>query len=123
MNEATKMRFAFSGGDGDQEWLGENFIAERTREDWFSPEIQRGPAYLLKVLTGSHKGQYLAATSRMVASLEEQIAARNFISVVVHNVLNASVGFEPSPENLSAIGMAAIEVVAPVKSAIFKNPW
>jgi hypothetical protein len=117
------MRFLFEGGDGDQSYFSKSFIAERVFEPWFPDVIERGSAYLLKVLTGPHQDEYLAITSRVVASLEDQIAIRNYISVVVHTLRNPGPGFVASPENLFAIGMAAIEVLKPPGPAILANPF
>jgi hypothetical protein len=105
------MRFLFEGGDGDQSYFGEPFVAERVDEDWFPDTIEYGPAYLLKVTSGRHYGEYIAITSRQTASLEEQIARDIYISVIVHVIHNPGPGFVPIPENLDAIGMAVIEVV------------
>lgn len=116
------MEFRFDGGDGDQSYFAQPFIAQRVIEPWFPPSIERGPAYLLKIMTGIHRGEYLAITSRVLASLEEQLSIRSYLSVVVHQVLDPGPGFVASAERLPAIGMAAIEALRPVGSAILANP-
>lgn len=117
------IRFGFQGGDGDQSWFGEDFVAERVEEPWFPSVIERGPAYLLKVITGKHRGRYLAITSRFIAPLDDQVENQKFLSVVVHVLRDAGPQFEAIPENLSAIGMAVVEVVRPSGSGLFANPW
>jgi hypothetical protein len=116
------MRFRFNGGDGDQGYFSESFLAEKVFEPWFPSKIERGPAYLLKVITGSHCGEYLAITSRMVASLEDQLEVRDYLSVVVHQVRDPGPGFVASAERLPAIGMAAIEALDRTGPAILANP-
>lgn len=113
------MRFRFDGGDGDQNWFGESFLAEQVKVPWFPPTIADEPAYLLKVLTGHHRGEFIAITSRVVASLEEQLRVRDFISVVVHIVLDPGPGFRADGEHLTSIGMAAIEAIKLKGPAIF----
>jgi len=115
------MLFRFDGGDGDQSYFCKTFIAERVFEQWFPSIIQRGPAYLVKIKNGSHRDEYLALTSRMAASLEDQLKARNYLSVVVHRVCDPGPGFIASAERLPAIGMAAIEVLSPGGPAILAN--
>lgn len=114
-------RFRFAGGDGDQSYFAEPFLTERVIEPWFPSNIERGPAYLVKVLTGAHRGEYLALTSRVLATLEEQSATRGYLSVVVHVVCDPGPGFVASPERLPAIGMAAVEVLKPRRPAIVAN--
>jgi hypothetical protein len=116
------MQFRFDGGDGDQSYFSETFLADLVIEPWFPSTIERGPAYLVKVKTGSHRGEYLALTSRMVASLEEQLRVRDYLSVVVHQVRDPGPGFVASADRLPAIGMAAIEALGRTGSAILANP-
>lgn len=117
------MRFLFEGGDGDRAYFDNSFVAELVKESWFPSEIPRGKAYLAHILTGAHKGEYLALTSRVEASLEEQLSVRDYLSVVVHSVRNPGAGFVAEDENLPAIGMAAVKVIRPRESVLFKNPW
>jgi hypothetical protein len=117
------MRFIIDGGDGDQSYFGHSFAAERVIEPWFPRKIPRGRAYLLRIITGVHKGEYLALTSKVIASLDEQLKAQNYLSVVVHLVKSPGADFVADEANLPAIGMAIIEAVRPRKPAIFKNPW
>lgn len=107
------MRIEFGGGDGDQAYFGEPFDAERVEEDWFPGMLERGPAWLVKILNGRHRGEYLALTSHVKASLEEQMAIRDLLSVVVHLVRNPGPGFLETEETTPAIGMAAVEVLKP----------
>lgn len=116
------MQFRIDGGDGDQNYFSEPFIAELVVESWFPPAIERGPAYLLKVKTGNHCGEYLAVTSRMLSSLEDQLKTRDYISVVVHKVRDPGPGFIASADKLPAIGMAAIEAISRSGPAILLDP-
>lgn len=116
------MQFKFNGGDGDQKYFSAPFLAERVVEPWFPSIIERGPAYLLKVKTGIHCGEYLAITSRMLASLEEQMSIRNYLSVVVHAVVDPGYGFIASSERLPAVGMAIIEVLSSARPSKFTKP-
>ncbi len=116
------MQFRFDGGDGDQSYFSESFFAEQVTEQWFPSAIERGLAYLLKIRTGSHRGEYLAITSRVVASLEEQLEVRDYLSVVVHQVRDPGPGFVANAERLPAIGMAVIEALGRTGPAILANP-
>jgi len=105
------MKFKFAGGDGDQDYFKEVFLSVVVNESWFPSEILRGKALLLRIISGKRVGEYLAITSRQNVTLEEQIARANYISVVVHAVLNPGPGFIANNENLPAIGMAVIEIM------------
>lgn len=113
------VRLRFDGGDGDQDYFGESFIAERVIEPWFPSSIRRGPAWLMKVLTGRHHGEYLALTSRVEASLADQMETRGWLSVVVHRVPEPHSEAPGDNADPQAIGMAAAEVVRRSRPAIF----
>jgi hypothetical protein len=105
------MRLGFGGGDGDQTYFGEPFVAELVEEDWFPGTLERGPAWLVKILNGRHRGEYLALTSRVKTSLEEQMAIRDMLSVVVQLVRKPGPGFAQTEAALPAIGMTTVEVL------------
>lgn len=104
-------RFKIAGGDRDQTFFSHRMIARRVDEPWFSGFLNRGPAYLLKIEDGPFKGQYLAITSRWVASLEEQISSNAWVSAVVHRILEPGSGYAETEQNTPAIGMAALKVL------------
>ncbi len=105
------IRLAFGGGDGDPNYLAESFIAERVQEDWFPDALERGPAWLVKIVSGRHFGEYLALTSRVEASLEDQMAIRDMLSVVVQLVKTPGPGIIETEATMPPIGMAAVEVL------------
>ena len=105
------MILKFVGGDGDQRYFAESFLVEKVEENWFPAKLKRGPAWLVKILDGSHRGEYLALTSRVIASLEEQLAVRNMLSVVVQTIRNPGFDLTETEISMPAIGMAAIEVI------------
>ena len=103
--------FLLSGGDGDQRVFCVPLVLEETSADWFGGEVLRGPAMLCIVRSDFMKGTYFAFTSHMTTSIEDQLSRGNFASVVVHQILRPSPGFDGSGEHASAIGMAALERV------------
>jgi hypothetical protein len=105
------MRFRFVGGDGDPSFFGEMpFVAQRVDRVWFPRVLSRGEAFLLEVEDGKFASRYLAITSRLVASLSEQVASEKYVSVVAHLLSNTGEGFSDAPDNVDAVGMATIEV-------------
>ncbi len=104
-------KLSFGGGDGDQSYFGEPFVAERVVEGWFPEMLEFGPAWLVRILDGRHRGEYLALTSRVKASLEEQMAIRDMLSVVVQAIKTPGVGFVETETTAPAIGMTAAEVL------------
>jgi hypothetical protein len=111
MRGAVGSRFRIDRGDGDPSFFYHPFIARRVDEDWFPGLLPRGPAYLLKIENGQRAGQYIAITSRVVASLEEQLRDSRWISVVIHLIKNPGDHFSPTLEGADAVGMAAIEAI------------
>lgn len=105
------LRLAFGGGDGDQGYFGEPFVAERVHEDWFPGVLERGPAWLVRILDGRHQGEYLALTSRVQSSLEDQMAIRDVLSVVVQVVEQPGPGFVETEAAAPAIGMTAVQML------------
>jgi hypothetical protein len=105
------IRLGFGGGDGDQAYFGEPFVAERVEEVWFPKRLERGPAWLVRILDGRHLGEYLALTSRVQASLEEQMAIRDMLSVVVQRVKEPGLGLTETEATMPAIGMTAVDVL------------
>jgi hypothetical protein len=111
---AVGQLFKIDKGDGDPSFFNHPFVARRIEEDWFSGILYRGPAFLLKVESGMRTGQYIAITSRAVASLENQLEESRWISVVVHLIKRPGEEFLPTLESADAVGMAAIEAIGPV---------
>ncbi|HMI20791.1 MAG TPA: hypothetical protein VK533_14740 [Sphingomonas sp.] len=103
--------FKIDGGDGDQDFFPSPMIARRVSEPWFGGTLPRGQAYLLQLANGKHIGEYVAVTSRQVASLSDQLANGPWASVVVHRILQPGEGFSPTVEAAPAIGMAIIEAL------------
>lgn len=106
------MQFKIDGGDGDQSYFDRSFLVRSCEEPWFPGVLPRGPAMLTKILNGVHVGEYLALTSRVTDSLEDQIAAGPWLSVVVHKLLKTGDEFRSDLETTQAIGMAVIEKVS-----------
>ena len=104
------MRLRLNGGDGDQSYFSEPIELEVVERDWFKPETPRGIAKLTQVLSGRHVGEYIALTSRVLASIEEQLAHRSAASVVVMVVKDPGPGFEPTLDRLDAVGMSFVDV-------------
>jgi hypothetical protein len=105
------IKLGFDGGDGDQTYFGEPFVATCVEEDWFPKRLERGPAWLVRILDGRHCGEYLALTSRVQASLEDQLAIRDMLSVVVQRVKEPGPGLKETEGTMPAIGMAAVDVL------------
>ena len=103
--------FKIDGGDGDPSFFDQAFTARRVEESWFSGTLPRGEAYLLRIESGNLSGEYIAITSRIVASLKDQLENNNWISVVIHFIRDPGVGFSPTLESAEAVGMAAIEAL------------
>lgn len=106
-----KLKLAFNGADGDPDYFGEPFLAERVEEDWFPGELERGPAWLVRILTGRHAGEFLALTSRLNASLEDQMEVRDMLSVVVQLVRETGSRFVETEKTMPPIAMAVVEIV------------
>jgi hypothetical protein len=105
------MKLRVDGGDGDQSYFSEPIELEVVKPDWFSAKTPRGTAILTRVLSGRHAGEYIALTSRVLASLKDQLASGG-ASVVVMVVRRPGPGFEPTLAQLDAIGMSFVEVVS-----------
>ncbi|MEG3148853.1 hypothetical protein U1769_03055 [Sphingomonas sp. ZT3P38] len=103
--------FKIDGGDGDQDFFGQPMIGLRVSEPWFTSTFPRGEAYPLRLISGRYVGEYVAITSRQVASLSDQLANSPWISVVVHRLLRPGEGFSATIETAPAIGMAAVEAL------------
>ena len=105
------MRLRLDGGDGDQSYFSNPLELEVVERDWFKPETPRGRAKLVKVLFGPHSGKYIALTSRVLTSIDDQLAERKNASVVVNVVRKPGPGFEPTLSHLDAVGMAFVDLV------------
>ena len=92
-------------------FFGRSVIARRVSEPWFDGLLLREEAYLLLAMSAHEAGNYIAITSRQVASLSDQLATSAWASVVVHRLLKPGPGFKSDPEAVPAIGMAAVEVL------------
>lgn len=104
--------FRIDGGDGDQDFFGRSIITQRVAEPWFGGSLPGwGEAFLLRVVGGPRIGEYVAITSRLTDSLSVQLARGQWISVVVHRVLQPGPDFSADLESVPAIGMAAIELL------------
>ncbi|QNA85208.1 hypothetical protein G4G27_15280 [Sphingomonas sp. So64.6b] len=103
--------FRIDGGDGDQDFFGLSMLARRVSEPWFGGILLGEEAYLLLLISGRHAGEYIAVTSRQVASLSDQLANGPLASVVVHRLLQPGGNFAPTQESTPANGMAAIEAL------------
>ncbi|HKN85266.1 MAG TPA: hypothetical protein VJV04_00255 [Nitrospiraceae bacterium] len=95
-----------NGGDGDQNYFSHALHLKMVKRDWFSGDTPHGFAILFQVVGGLHDGEYIALTSRVQASLDEQFRDRGWASVIVQTVKNAGPGFVPNFDNLRAVGMA-----------------
>lgn len=104
------MRLRLNGGDGDQSYFSEPIELDVVERDWFKAETPRGIAKLTQVLSGRHAGKYVALSSRVLASIDDQLAARSFASVVVMLVKNPGPGFEPTLDQLDAVGMSFVDL-------------
>ena len=104
------MRLLLLGGDGDQSYLSARSELEVVERDWFQPETPRGRAKLVIVVSGPRVGKYFALSSKVVASIDDQLAEGNHASVVVSVVSNPGLGFRPKV-NLDAIGMAVVKLI------------
>jgi len=72
--------------------------------------LPRGPDFLLVAETGDFKGKYFAITSKLVASIPEQLSESDWVSVVVHEIRRPGPAFRPdSLEDDYAFAMAVIE--------------
>lgn len=100
------MRLLLLGGDGDQSYLSARSELEVVEQDWFQPETPRGRAKLVIVVSGPRVGKYFALSSKVVASIDDQLAEGDHASVVS----NPGPGFRPKV-NLDAIGMALVKLI------------
>lgn len=99
--------FLFDGGDGDQSFFGESFLAVPVNENWFKPVSENKDSTLLKIISGSNRGRYLVVESRLVESLASQLSHRRFPSLIVQLISQPGPNFS---DNIIAIGMSAPEV-------------
>jgi hypothetical protein len=106
------MIFRIDGGDGDQDYFSNPFLAESVQETWFDGRLPRGDAILLRAVSGKFSGSYLAITSRTDKSLEWQMENGNWISVVLHKVTKIGSDYQKDLESVQAVGMAAIEILS-----------
>jgi hypothetical protein len=104
-------QFVMDGGDGDQSFFSERKMMRLTTAAWFPGHVRRGPAMLLVVEGGKHDGEYVALTTRVLASLDDQLTERNWASVVVHRIKNPTPSFDGSEKDAYPIGMSFVEKI------------
>jgi hypothetical protein len=105
------MKLSIDGGDGDQSYFAHRLLMEQVERAWFRRETPRGSGLLFQIASGPHKGEYAVLTSRVQASVEEQLAQTGSASVVVGIVLDPGPNFEPTFEHLRAIGMSFADLL------------
>jgi hypothetical protein len=103
-------RLVLTGGDGDQSYLGTPIELQIVEREWFIEETLRGRATLAQILEGSHRGKYVALTSRVLASIGDQLAEQGSASVVINVVRHPGPEYRPTLDNLDAVGMGFIEL-------------
>jgi hypothetical protein len=102
-------RFRIDGGDGDQAFFSQPQILRLTEAAWFPSRVRRGEALLFVVEGGQNSGEYIALTTRVMASLVDQIRDHGWASGVVHRIRNPTPSFDGSERDADPIGMAFIE--------------
>lgn len=96
----------FDGGDGDQSVFGAPFVARQISDRRAN---ERGHEMVLfQVISGKWTGVKFGVESRLTDDLKSQLDTRSFISVVVLWPDDITDG---SPDNMTAIGMAAPKVL------------
>lgn len=104
------LKYDLSGGDGDQDYLGEPLPAVVVEEPWFTGEILGfGPALLTRVTDGRHAGEYIAVTG-----LDERaqfLLSHGYATVVAHKVLVAGADFRGRRDQVNSIGKTVIQRV------------
>ena len=103
------MRLILIGGDGEQAWFGAPIELEKVDRGWFNSHTERGQGTLVQVVSGPHAGKYIALTSKVTASIEDQLASLGQASVVV-NVIRRAANFRPGIYGLDAVGMGFVEL-------------
>jgi hypothetical protein len=106
------MRFRLIGGDGDQSYFSGKPELEAVTRDWFNADTDWGEAKLVQVATGQHKGTYVALTSRVVASIDDQLGGYRYASVIFNVVTMPGPGFRPTRAHLDAVGMCVVELIS-----------
>jgi hypothetical protein len=101
--------FRIEGGDGDPTFFSKPQILRLTDAAWFPNRVLRGDALLFVVEGGQNAGEYIAVTTRVIASLVDQISDQGWASGVVHKIRNPTSSFDGSERDAFPIGMAFIE--------------
>ena len=110
---AIGQRFRILGGDGDQHFFSNAGIMRLTEADWFPGRVgEFGRAILFVIETGPFAGEYIALTSRVRMSLEDQIVRHGHVSAVVHRISNPAATFDGGAKDSLAIGMAAVDRIS-----------
>jgi hypothetical protein len=104
------MRLILIGGDGDQAWFSPPIELETVECDWFNPDTLRGRGTLVEVVSGQHVGKYVALTSQVLASIDDQLVELKQAMVVVNVVRRPGPNFRPDVYGLDAVGMGVVEL-------------
>jgi uncharacterized protein YaiL (DUF2058 family) len=105
------LRLLLNGGDGDQSYFSTSTVLEEVQREWFDDNTVRGPAKLVRLLNGPHAGEYAALTSRVLASIDEQLVERHTASIILNVVKRRAPTDEDTPYVLDSIGMGIVEVM------------
>lgn len=101
-------KFTLFDGDGDQSFLSTSKTLKLTKADWFTGQLEFGPALLFVIQDGEFKGEYIALTARGMRDLWKAIRGNGYATVVVHRLANPGKSFDASRDTL-AIGMSYVE--------------
>lgn len=102
-------RYILEDGDGDPAFMHIKHELMRAEKNWFHDIIQDQPAELFIIVSSNHYGSYIALSSRINMSIEEQIERNGFASVVVNLIQNPTETFGANPESDSVpIGMTIL---------------
>lgn len=107
------MKVRLDGGDGYCAFFRDSLLLSRVDETWFSGKVGKwGDAILFKVIGGQHNGRYIAFTSRVTISIEQQFRRGDWASVVVHDIKNPTMSFAGRDSDSDPCGMAAIQLIS-----------
>ena len=81
-----KNEYIIDGGDGGGGFFSEKRHLKPVSQDWFPGEINGRKADLYEVIGDHSKYTYVALTSRVTATMEEQMQFNQGASVVVHEI-------------------------------------
>ncbi len=102
--------FVLARGDGDKDFFSQERILRKVSEPWFKGTVRRGEGILFKIEDrGKYFGRFVILTTRVLASLDEQIEKLGFASVVVHLVSNPTPSFDGQERDADPVGMSFID--------------